>query len=125
MNLIQEYLSLVSGILNIDKTGDFNDIYKTHNKKVSRMISIATEIEINHPELKDEFCTLLFHENQGVRIWVAHHILEVMNCNKHQRKSALKVIRYEAKNTKTANGFAEKIWLKDWYKTHLKDVFLR
>ena len=125
MNLIQEYLSLVNSILNIDKTGNFDDLHKLHNKKVSRMISIATEIDKSYPEIKDEFCTLLFNENRGVRIWVAHHVLEVMNCNKYQRKSALKIIRYEAKNNKTANGFAEKIWLNDWYKSHPKDIFLR
>ena len=125
MNLIQEYLSLVNSILNIDKTGSFDDFHKSHNKKVSRMISIATEIDKSYPEIKDEFCTLLLNENRGVRIWVAHHILEVMNCNKHQRKSALKIIRYEAKNNKTSDGFAEKIWLNDWYKSHPKDIFLR
>ena len=125
MSLIQEYLSLAISILNNDKTINLDNNYKAHNKKVARMITIATEIEKSHPEMKDEFCNLLLHENQGIHIWVAHHILELMNCNKHHRKSALKIIRREAKNNKTANGFAEKIWLKDWYKSHPKDIILR
>ena len=88
------------------------------------MRKIAIEIEQNFPDLKDEFCKLHCHENAGVRIWVAHHVLEVMNCDKAYRKAALKEIRNQARTDKTANGFGEKVWLKEWYKSHPKDRWI-
>ena len=127
MNLVQEYLLLVTEIMSLqkfDKTVYFADFSKEHNCKVTRMRKIATEIERNYPELKNEFCKLLSHERAGVRIWVAHHVLEVMNCDKLYRIAALKEIRHSARMDKTANGFGEKIWLKEWYKTHPKDRWI-
>ena len=127
MSLVQEYLSLVIDIVSPKESGEklyFADFTKEHNRKVTRMRRIAEEIELRYPELKSEFCKMLSHENAGVRIWVAHHILEVMNCDKSIKKTALREIRYVAKTDKTANGFGEKLWLKDWYKTHPKDRWL-
>lgn len=127
MDLIQEYLCLVTSIISdieYAQTTCFADFCKDHNRKVMRMRSIAGEIEKDYSELKDKFCDLLSHEELGVRLWVAHHVLEVMNCEQNQRKAALTIIRYEAKTNKTANGFGEKIWLKDWYKSHPKDRWL-
>ena len=127
MELIQEYLSLVIDIVSPKEFSEkvyFADFSKEHNRKVTRMRKIATEIELNYPELKNEFCKLLSHERAGVRIWVAHHVLEVMNCDKLYRKAALKEIRHSARMDKTANGFGEKIWLKEWYKTHPKDRWI-
>ena len=127
MDLIQEYLTLVIDIVyhpKITETAYFIDYHKEHNRKVTRMRNIATIIEKKHPDLKSEFCKLLFHESSGVRLWVAHHILEVMNCDKAYRKIALREIRHNARTDKTANGFGERIWLKDWYKTHPKDRWI-
>lgn len=128
MNLVQEYLELVTDVVSpkeFSETACFKDFTKEHNRKVTRMRKIAAEIEQNYPNLKNEFCKLLSHESMGIRLWVAHHILEVMNCDKFHRKAALREIRYNARTDKTANGFGEKIWLKDWYKLHPKDRFLR
>ena len=127
MNLVQEYLSLVTDVVSskeFDENKYFDGYLKEHNRKVTRMRTIVAEIERNYPELKSEFCKMLSHENAGVRIWVAHHILEVMNCDKSYRKAALKEVRYNARTDKTANGFGEKMWLKDWYKTHPKDRWI-
>ncbi|MEE1319963.1 MAG: hypothetical protein UHM85_00315 [Acutalibacteraceae bacterium] len=127
MSLVQEYLSLVIEIISpkeFDEKVYYANFSKEHNRKVTRMRKIATEIEQNYPKLKNEFCKLLSYENSDVRLWVAHHVLEVMNCDKSYRKAALREIRYKARTDKTANGFGEKIWLKDWYKTHPKDRWI-
>jgi len=122
MNLVQEYLELANDVVlfhEYDKKA-----VKEYNRKVTRMRKIAIAIETDHPILKNDFCELLSHENSGIRLWVAHHVLEVMNCDKSYRKAALREIRYKAKMDKTANGFGEKIWLQDWYKAHPKDRWI-
>lgn len=124
MELIQEYLALVTDVVfpkEFSEKAYFADFSKEHNRKATRMRKIAAEIEQKYPELKSEFCKMLSHENAGVRIWVAHHVLEVMNCDKTYRKAALKEIRNQSRMDKTANGFGEKVWLKEWYKSHPKD----
>ena len=127
MQLLQEYLSLAMDIVSYNDLSDvvnFVDFSKEHNRKVTRMRKIASQIERNYSEYKNEFCKMLFHESAGVRLWVAHHVLEVMNCEKPYRKAALREIRYNARTDKTANGFGEKVWLKEWYKAHPKDRWL-
>ncbi len=127
MELIQEYLALVIDVVSPKEFNGkvyFAEFSKEHNHKVSRMRKIAAVIEQKYPEHKSEFCKLLSHENYGVRLWVAHHILEVMNCDKQYRKAALREIRHKARTDKTANGFGEKLWLKDWYKIHPKDRWI-
>ena len=127
MELIQEYLALVTDVVSPKEFSEkaySADSSKEHNRKVTRMRKIAAKIEQKYPELKSEFCKMLSHENASVRIWVAHHVLEVMNCDKSSKKTALREIRYVAKADKTANGFGQKMWLKDWYKTHPKDRWI-
>ena len=127
MGLVQEYLALVTDIVSpkeFSETVYFKDFPEEHNRKATRMRKIAVEIEQNCPNLKEEFCKLLSHDNAGIRLWVAHHILEVMNSDKSYRKAALCEIRYKARTDKTVDGFGEKIWLKDWYKTHPKDRWI-
>lgn len=127
MQLIQEYLALAMDVVSskaIAYTVCFSDFSKEHNRKVTRMRTIAKEIEENEPDHRNEFCKLLSHQNAGVRLWVAHHVLEVMNCDKPYRKSALREIRHSARMDKTANGFGEKVWLEEWYKTHPQDRWI-
>ena len=123
MNLVQEYIMLAIEVVSFNEY-DKNKSVNDYNLKATRMRKIATEIETNHSDLKQEFCQLLSHENDGIRLWVAHHVLEVMNCDKSYRKAALREIRYKASADKTANGFGENVWLKDWYKTHPEDRWL-
>ncbi len=124
MSLVQEYFRLVTEVVDFKVNVYDKDTAEIHNQKVKRMREIATEIEESCPELKNEFCEILTHDNREIRLWVSHHILEVMNCDKAYRKSALREIRHKARTDKTANGFGERVWLKDWYKTHPKDRWI-
>ena len=121
--MVQEYLELANDVVLFNEYENKTAV-KVCNRKVTQMRKIAIEIETNHSNLKQEFCQLLSHENDGIRLWVAHHVLEVMNCEKNYRKEALREIRYKAKTDKTADGFGEKIWLNEWYKAHPKDRWL-
>ena len=124
MNLVQEYFVLVNEVVSYRETVYDGATAEVHNRKVKRMSAIATEIEQNFPELKNDFYELLANENKEIRLWVAHHILEVMNCDKAYKKAALKEIRNQARTDKTANGFCERVWLKEWYKSHPKDRWI-
>jgi hypothetical protein len=123
MNMVQEYLMLAIEVVSFNEY-DKNKSVNKYNSKATRMRKIATEIENDHPDLKHEFCELLSHENKEVRLWVSHHILEVMNCDQTRRKAALKEIRHKARTDKTINGLGEKTWLKEWYETHPKDRWI-
>ena len=128
VNLIEQYLDLVIRIVtekDFAEKIEFSEFRREYNNKVSKMIAIAAEIENEQPELKEDFCKLLFYEDKSIRIWVAHHILELMNCKLRYRKLALREIRKVARTDISANGFGEKIWLKDWYKHHRTDRWLR
>jgi hypothetical protein len=125
MSLVEEYLRLVTEIVDFRTNVYDRNTAEEHNRKVERMRVIAAEIEKCYPELKNEFCRMLSHNNKDIRIWVAHHILEVINCEQNYRRLALREIRYRARADKSPYGFGEKVWLKDWYKSHPKDRWLR
>lgn len=124
MNLVQEYFALVSEVVTYRETVYDGVTAEKHNQKVKNMSAIATEIEQNFPELKNDFYKLLSNDNNEIRLWVAHHILEYMNYDQYFRKNALNQIRRMARTDKTAYGFGEKMWLKNWYKTHPKDRWI-
>ena len=124
MNLVQKYFVLVNEVVSYRETVYDGATAEVHNRKVKRMSAIATEIEQKFPELKNEFYELLANENKEIRLWVAHHILEHMNYERSFRKTALKEIRSMARTDKTAYGFGEKVWLKEWYKSHPKDRWI-
>ena len=125
MNLVQEYLKLANDVVSFNEYANVNKkAIKEYNHKATRMRKIATEIEADLPTLKNDFCELLSHENSGIRLWVAHHVLEVMYCDKSYRKAALQEIRYKARMDKTANSFGEKVWLQNWYKSHPEDRWI-
>ena len=124
MNLVQEYLILVNEVVSYRETVHDVATAEVHNRKVKRMSAIATEIDQKFPELKNDFYELLKNENEEIRLWVAHHILEHMNYDLSFRKNALKEIRHRARTDKTAYGFGEKVWLKAWYKAHPKDRWI-
>ena len=77
----------------------------TNVQEGKRMSAIATEIEQNFPELKNDFYELLANENKEIRLWVAHHILEHMNYERSFRKNALMEIRSMARTDKTTFVF--------------------
>lgn len=124
MNLVQEYLQLVTDVTRFREFVHDTASAEIHNGKVKRMRTIAITIENSFPALKNDFCEMLSLDNEEICLWVAHDILEVMNCTQAHRKSALKIIRHKAKTDKSAYGFGEKVWLKDWYKSHPKDRWI-
>ncbi len=118
MDLVQEYLILVNEMLEVSYD-DKSEVAK-YNKKAAKIREIASLIEKEHPELKSSFSQLLDNENPTVRLWAAHHMLEVMEYKDENRKKALKEIKKSAKE-KTADGYGNKLWLKEWYKEHPRD----
>ena len=124
MNLVQEYFILINEVVSYRETVHDVATAEVHNRKVKRMSAIATEIDQKFPELKNDFYELLKNENEEIRLWVAHHIIEHMNYDQSFRKNALKEIRHRARTDKTAYGFGEKVWLKAWYKAHPKDRWI-
>ena len=121
MNLVQEYFILVNEVVSYRETVHDVATAEVHNRKVKRMSAIATEIDQKFPELKNHFYELLKNENEEIRLWIAHQILEHLNYDQSFRKNALKETRHRARTDKTAYGFGEKVWLKAWYKAHPKD----
>ena len=115
----------VEAILEIDKIQESNldDRKKTrqNNKLADRIRKIASEIECKYPEMKAAFYQLLFHENASVRIWAAHHIVEVMRYDNKCRKNALQEILYIAENDSSVDGLGNRMWLKSWLAEHLAD----
>ena len=124
MHLVQEYVDLVNEVISFRNTVYDKESAEKHNQCVTRMGVIATEIQRDHQASKAAFSELLFHENQDIRLWVAHHILELMDYEQPIRKKALKIIRRRARTDKTAYGLGEKFWLQDWYKQHPRDRWM-
>ena len=120
MNLVQVYLSLATEVVSFEAYENKKAV-NAYNRQVTRMRKIAIEIEQSFPDLKDDFYKLLCHENRKISLWVAHHILEVMNYDQISRKTALQEIRYHAMTDKSANGLGNEMWLEDWFKKHPMD----
>lgn len=55
MNLVQEYFVLVNEVVSYKEAVYNGATAEVHNRKVKRMSAIATEIEQNFPELKNDF----------------------------------------------------------------------
>ena len=124
MNLVQEYLVLLNEVVSFRDTVSDSASAEIHNKKVNKMVALAAEIEHNAPELKKEFYDLLMNENADIRLWVAHHILELMTYERECRRVAIKEIRRRIRADKSALGYGEKVWLKNWYQSHPGDRWL-
>ena len=121
MNLICEYISTALELQNVDYA-DKKSIHR-HNEMADRMRAIARQIEDEHPELKDVFCQLLFYENAAVRLWAAHHMLEVMRYTDKPRANALREISVTARDD-SVDGLGNKMWLDKWLAEHPEDKCL-
>jgi hypothetical protein len=124
MNLVQEYFVLVNEVVSYRETVYDGATAEVHNRKVKRMGAIATEIEQNFPELKNDFFELLSIENKEIRLWVAHHILEVMTYDDETRAMALKEIFLARRNSEPSYALSNKIWLEKWLMKHPDDALL-
>ena len=119
MDFIFEY---VTSVLKMEATdyGDKKSV-RQHNRLANRIRAIAYEIDRMDSTTKMEFYKLLSHENESVRLWVAHHILEVMNYDNMCREKALKFISHIADTDDGISGLGNKMWLKGWLKEHPSD----
>lgn len=92
---------------------------RRNNKLADKLREIAKNIELETPKYKSAFAELLTNENQNVKLWCAHHMLEVMNYDDKDRKNALLVIK-----DYSINSYGEKIWLMDWFTNNPQDKLL-
>lgn len=92
-----------------------------YNARARRIRCIAGRIEEKYPALKEEFYRLLFSDEGSVRIWAAHHMLEVMHYEGEQRAAALREIRCVAEQDASAQGLGNRMWLREWLKAHPED----
>ena len=80
------------------------------NNKLSKKIrEIAVEISRGNNELRTEFAHLINHENANVRLWCAHHILELFDYDEETQGLAINEIEKQAEK-----NFGERLWLKKW-----------
>ena len=119
MDLIFEY---VTSVIKMDET-DYAEkkSVRQHNRLADRIRAIAYEIDRMDSTTKMEFYELLSHENESVRLWVAHHILEVMNYDNMCRGKALKIISCVADKNDRINSLGNKRWLEKWLQEHPLD----
>lgn len=121
MNLISEYIEAILKIDEIEDEELDNKKVRLNNKLANRLRKIAFEIENKYPEMKPTFCKLLTHENSSVRIWVAHHVLEVMSCSSDCRRNALQEIIIAADEDSSIDGLGNRMWLENWLFEHPAD----
>lgn len=125
MKLIREYLETVNILAQLEEDDFENeDLILVFNQTVARIRFIAQEIEFEHPELKEQFKQLLFVDSITIRIWVAHHILEVMSYDDETRALALKEIFLARRNSEPSYALGNKIWLERWLIKHPDDALL-
>lgn len=125
MKLIREYLETVNILAQIEEEDFENeDLVLVFNQAAARIRFIAQEIEYEKPELKDKFKELLFIDSITIRIWVAHHILEVMNYDDETRALALKEIALAKRHSEPSYALGNKIWLENWLKKYPDDAML-
>ena len=119
MDLILEY---VTSVIKMDET-DYADkkSVRQHNRLADRIRAIACEIDHMNSTIKMKFYELLSHENESVRLWAAHHILETMNYDNMCRGKALKIISCIADKNDGIEGLGNKMWLKKWLQEHPLD----
>lgn len=115
MELIEEYISTAIDLEKLNTPNLRNENIKLNNKLADRLRTIAQTLAKESSQ-QSEFAKLLEHDNANVRIWAAHHTLEVFECNEEYTKKALSVIR---KSAETSMG--EKMWLNKWMSTHSDD----
>ena len=81
---------------------------------------IASQIQSDFPNLKEEFCKLLNSDIPELSILVAHHMIEVMKYDDEHKAKALKII-YNKSKEDSVDGFGNKLWLNDYLKENPQD----
>ena len=120
MDLIEEYLNNIASMKLLSEDYADRKTVQKHNRLAARNRRIAAIIEQKHPELKDRFLHLIEAEDEDVRGWAAHHVLEVMSYVSSDRKKALRAIEDIAENSPDiVQRTGNKMWLKQYYEQHL------
>ncbi len=118
VDLVEEYVGHIIAMNSTDYGNKLSVVL--HNKHAKRIRKIAMIINQHHPELKNPFFSLLRNKNKNVKLWAAHHILEVMNFNKDEQESAVAIIRQNAQED-SVYGLGDRMWLKDWLENHKRE----
>ena len=119
MDLIQEYINNIHDMeMKLDDYADTNKVERT-NMLADRNRKIAMIINNEQKELKSEFVKLLDSYEADIRLWAAHHIIEVMGFESHIIVRALMEIEYESEHHNDAiQRLGNKMWLKQFYDKH-------
>lgn len=86
---------------------------KKHNRAMDACREIASQIQSDFPELKEEFYNLLDSDIPELSILVAHHMIEVMKYDNDHKAKALRTI-YNKTKEDSVDGFGNKLWLKNY-----------
>lgn len=122
MDMISEYIETALEIERLatqkctNKTTKLESYIRVrkHNKLAHKLLNIATIINTEHPELKEDFFQLLYHENREVRNWVMFQILDAMDYDFEHRKKAMEAIQNRVENPNQFDNFWHttfEIWL--------------
>lgn len=121
-DLIEEYKNNIEKMITDFDDYDSKVKCMRSNHAAKRNRKIATIIEQKHPELKASFVELLDSEDFEIKMWVAHHIVEVMNYDKAIRLRALDLIIYRALHDEyDFNKMGESMWLNRYFDEHPED----
>lgn len=93
---------------------------KKHNRAMDACRKIASQIQSDFPNLKEEFSKLLNSDIPELSILVAHHMIEVMKYDDEHKAKALKII-YNKSKEDSVDGFGNKLWLNDYLKENPQD----
>jgi hypothetical protein len=87
------------------------------NRAADRMRELAIQEAAQDPT-GSSFAQLLRDELPNVRLWSAHHFLELFTERSAEETSAALSIIEAAAHGESAAAFGEQLWLKEWRQNH-------
>ena len=111
-NLINEYISLAVEHGETTLSGD----YKRGNKAHAKMMKIIDKIKTGEPNIRKQFYTLMYHENDSVKIWTSVTLLKTFE------EEALTVLRNVEKQDKDIFASTAKLTIDSWEKGMLTNI---
>lgn len=93
---------------------------KKHNRAMDACRKIASQIQSDFPELKEDFYNLLDSDAPELSLLVAHHMIEVMKYDDNHRAKALRII-YDKSKEDSVSGLGNKLWLKKYFEENPQD----
>ncbi len=110
-DLVEKYIELIVAMNDIDYGSKI--CVAKNNSNANKIRKIATDIDMKYPELKEKFFLLINHNKNEIKLYAAHHILEVMNYDRYKQEKALEVIKQKAKED-SVDGLGNRMWLEQW-----------